>query len=165
MCPPLQITHIILPYEHSVLRTPTRIPMNYHKTPLEILTINPPLMAFSMSPNDIALFKKKARPKTGLAYHQLVLKNENPAGSAAITPLGRGLGLTHDVVVNPFGHKATRFVQGRFRMVNAVERCAGVKRGHIFCADFTQFLISRDDCAFAFPRDPTWFNRHGTILS
>lgn len=73
----------------------------------------------------------------------------------AVTAFGRLIALLDDVMINPLRHQTPRLIQGRFRMMDAIESRAGIKRRDIVCPHLFQFLISRDHSPFAVSRYPT----------
>lgn len=83
-----------------------------------------------------------------------------PDASAAVAAGGGALLVMDDMMVDPFGHQTSCFVQRCFGMVNAIQRRTGVKGGHISCPDLTQFLIGGNNGPFAIANDMACFRTH-----
>lgn len=73
--------------------------------------------------------------------------------SVAVAARGRPLVAAHDVMVDPFGDEAAGLVDGRFRVVDAVQRRAGLERAHVVRAQRAQVRVGRDHRPLAAPGD------------
>ncbi|POF64149.1 hypothetical protein KMAL_00420 [Novacetimonas maltaceti] len=80
--------------------------------------------------------------------------------SGAVASGGRTGLVMDDVVVDPFGDQPPCLVQRCLGMMNAIQRCAGMKGGHIGCPHLTQFLVRGNDGPFAVANDMACFRTH-----
>ena len=53
--------------------------------------------------------------------------------------------MAHQVMVDPLGDQTAGFTQGGFRMMDAIQRGAGLERGQVVGADLPQLAVGGDD--------------------
>lgn len=67
------------------------------------------------------------------------------------------------MLIDPFGGQIPRPVQRRFRVVDPIQRRAGLKRGHIVCQMLAKITERRDNSTLASPLQPTGLLAHRAI--